>query len=513
MSTGLVVALIVVPVVAGVLSSALAFGGRRGGWQLATVSLVFTVWIAFALAGQIDRDGALSYAVGGFALPFGIELVADGLAIVICLITAIVSVGAIAYTRRDERSNHFFSVFLFLMSGIFGIAVAGDLFTMYVFFEITGLAAYALVASGHGGGAAYAAFKYLILGTVGATLFLFGVAYLYVVTGALNIADVSGRVMAVGYDDGLVLVGAVFLLVGLALKIPLVPLHSWLPDAHSRAPPAVSAVISALVTAVAAYALARVLFSVFTVEFFSVVPTVRWAILVLASASVLVGTGMAIRQRSIKRMLAYSTVSQIGLVVIGIGLANTTAIIGSVVHIGGHAIMKAGLFFGAGIATSRYSASTVESYTGLADRAPLTAGAFAVLALAMVGLPPGIGFFGKWYIALGAIESELWPVAGIVVVSTLLTLAYFLRLLERMFWRPPPDTGPVETAVTSPLPDGGTTSQQPGGASANDVWNELLGDPWKVSVLILAAVLAVITGIISDHAVTLLEPHLEAVLG
>jgi multicomponent Na+:H+ antiporter subunit D len=493
--SNLLVLLVVVPILAAIVSAVGGFRGRHDGWTIATGALLVTVGLSTAVASTVSRTGRISYAVGGYVPPYGIELVADSLSVLLCVVTATVSLGALLFMRRESHSNHFYTVYLLLIAGVFGLGITGDLFTMYVFFEITGLAAYVLVASGKGGAAIYAAFKYLLVGTIGATFYLFGVGYLYIVTGALNMADIAGRLGGM-YGSPAVIAAALFIVVGLAVKIPLFPVHTWLPDAHSKAPPSASAVISALVTAAAAYALIRVLFDVFTIEFLTATPLIQTVLVTLAAGSVLLGTTVAARQQSVKRMLAYSTVSQFGLVVIGISIANTTALTGSVIHLAGHAVMKAGLFLAAGAIASSFGATTVDEYAGLGQRAPILSAAFMVLALAMVGIPPGVGFFGKWYIVLGAVQAEAWPVAVVIFLSTLLTLGYFVGLLERIYFGTPTVSKP--TAAT----DGGTSPPQ----AESDV------DTWKLAVVLVAAVGAVGLGFVSTPVAGFLEPVIEGMV-
>jgi len=302
------------------------------------------------------------------------------------------------------------------------MSITGDVFNLYVFLEITGLAAYALVASGDRDITAVAALKYLIVGTVGASLYLLGVGYLLVATGTLNMADLATKIPQVdgGYTSTLILAAFGLMTAGLAVKVALYPVHTWQPDAYANAPDSVSTLISALVSTVAAYSLARVVFSVFTVEFFAAVPLAQDALFALAAVSVVVGSALAVSQRDVRRMLAYSSVSQFGLVVAGFAVASSTAVVGAIIHLVGHAVMKGGLFATAGIIERKTGARTIEEYAGLTDRAPVAAAAFAVLAFSMVGVPPAVGFVGKWYIVLGAIEVGAWPLVAVLLTSTVL---------------------------------------------------------------------------------------------
>jgi multicomponent Na+:H+ antiporter subunit D len=284
---------------------------------------------------------------------------------------------------------------------------------------------------------------------------------------------------------------------GLAVKVALYPVHTWQPDAYANAPDSVSTLISALVSTVAAYSLARVVFSVFTVEFFAAVPLAQDALFALAAVSVVVGSALAVSQRDVRRMLAYSSVSQFGLVVAGFAVASSTAVVGAIIHLVGHAVMKGGLFATAGIIERKTGARTIEEYAGLTDRAPVAAAAFAVLAFSMVGVPPAVGFVGKWYIVLGAIEVGAWPLVAVLLTSTVLTLAYFARLVESMYFTDAPTVSEA-AAVAEPeaagaaVPDGGEAAVSPG----------------MVAVAVTAAVLAVALGLAFPGVAQTLENSL-----
>ena len=475
--------LVVVPIVGGAVPLVASLVSDRAGWPVAAVTLAVHTALAAWLAVTVVTEGTVSYVVGGFVAPYGIELVVDGLSAAVVFLVSLVAFGLLAYARRaGPHANTFYSQYLLLVTGLSGMTVTGDAFNLYVFLEITGLAAYGLVASGREANAAVAALKYLIIGTVGASLYLLGVGYALAATGTLNMADLADKLAAVGYDSTLVVTAFGLMIGGLIVKVALFPLHTWQPDAYANAPDTVSALISALVSTVSAYALARVMFSVFTVEFLTAVPAARWALIGLASVSIVAGSALAVSQDSVQRMLAYSSVSQFGLVIAGFAIATPTAVVGATVHLLGHAVMKGGLFAATGVIERDTGASAVNGYAGMAERSPIGAGGFAVLALAMVGVPPAIGFVGKWYIVVGAVEAGIWPVVVVLLASTLLTLAYFARLVERLYFAEPTITE-EEPAVA----DGGSAVS--------------LG---MLAVVVVAAVLAV--------ALTALVPTLEQTL-
>jgi multicomponent Na+:H+ antiporter subunit D len=451
--------LVVLPVAGAV--AALAVGSRYLARWLVTATLLAHLALAslLGLRAVAAPGGRASHVVGGFEAPFGIELALDGVsALVVVLVPAVVLVVRAAVRRA--RAAPFGALSLLLVGGLSGVAVAADVFTLYVFLEITGIAAYALVAAGGGGRAAVAAFRYLVVGTVGATLYLLGVGYLYVATGTLNVADLAARLPALG-DSPAVLAAFALVTVGLGVKVALFPLHAWQPEAYDASPDDVTAVLAALVSTVAAYALFRVYADVFTPAFLLGSPAVREVALAVALASVLVGSLLAVRQARLKRMLAYSSVAQFGIVVAAFLVATETAALGGVVHLVGHAVVKVGLFVAVAAVAAGTGARTVADYAGVARREPVHAALIAVLGLTLVGVPPTVGFAGKWFVVLGAAEAGAWGVVAVVLASTLLTLAYVVRLLERMYG-PAPVADP--DALARPAAEGRLAATDGGAA-------------------------------------------------
>ena len=514
---------VVVPIV---LALAPVAAGRRyegaGGIAAAAAALVH-LGLSVSVLSVVRSTGRTSYAVGGYAPPFGIELVADGVSAVLLVLVSAVTLAVVGYAHvAGSRSNTFYAELLVLTAGISGMFVTADLFNLYVFLEITGLATYALVATGRSPTAALAALKYLLVGTIGASLYLLGVGYLYISTGTLNMADLAGLLPDVGYASPLVLTGFGLIVVGLGVKTALFPLHTWQPDAYAESPDSVAAYIAALVSTAAAYALFRVTYTVFTPAFDAAVPAALDTLVVLASVSVVVGSVLAVLQSDLKRMLAYSSVAQFGLVIAGFAMVNETALVGGLVHLVGHGVMKAGLFVAVGALATVAGGRTTDDLAGMADRAPVVSGAFAILAFALVGVPPAVGFAGKWHIVLGAVEAGRWMVAGVAVVSTLLTLAYFARVLERLYFRDAPaPTGVAEhpDAAAAADSDAALTADGSGGGSGDDAD---AGDgsgadavdvstiPVRARLIVVAAALAaVVLGVFATDLIAVFEPVVE----
>jgi multicomponent Na+:H+ antiporter subunit D len=323
------------------------------------------------------------------------------------------------------------AVALLLLAGLCGMVVTGDLFNLFVFLEIASLSAYALVAIGDKQ-APVAAIRYLILGSLGGSFYVLGVGFLYFVTGSLNMADVAQRLVPI-YHSRAVIAAAVLIAVAMGLKMALFPLHLWLPDAYTYAPSATAGLIAPIMTKVAAYVLIRVFFGVFQPAFalhqFPLLPVISW----LAAAGIILGSVMAIAQQDLRRMLAYSSVSQIAYVGLGLGIAHPLGLVGALLHVVNHAFMKACLFFAAGSLRYRTGSTTISSLGGLGRKMPWTFGAFTVAALSMIGIPPAGGFFSKWYLLLGALAVGNGWFVTVIIVSSLLNAAYFFRVLENLY--------------------------------------------------------------------------------
>jgi multicomponent Na+:H+ antiporter subunit D len=387
---------------------------------------------------RVVADGALRHELGGWPPPVGIEYVLDPLSAFLATTIALVGLLITAYPSSNAfdcdpvRGQPLHALVLLLLTGLMGVVLSGDLFHLFVFIEIFALATYPLVALG-GDRGALAALRYLLLGTIGSGLYLLGVGFVYFSTGTLNMADAA--VLLAPLADNPATLGALGLIViGLALKMALFPLHVWLPDAHASAPPGVAALLAAVQVKAGAYALLRIVHGVFGPAYLDGDGlTVATALTWFGAAGIVFGSVLAIRQPDIKRMLAYSTVAQLGYIGVGIGLGTPLAIVAALLHVLNHAVMKSGLFLAVGGILDQTHLKRIARYSGLGRRMPLTMGGFAILALSMVGIPPLAGFWSKWYLIVATLEDGRWPLAVIVGVSSLLTAVYFLRLFERIF--------------------------------------------------------------------------------
>ena len=513
MSDALLPLLIAIPLLAAIFPLLLGLRFDHAGWPVAMATSLIVAGLAGRLAWAVSPASSgpqqFVHDLAGYPAPYGIELVGDGLSAILVVLISVVAVAVLIYARTTgPDSNAFYSGLLLLTGGLLGMALTGDLFNLFVFLEIVGLVSYALIASSDDGRAAYGALKYLFLGTTGASLYLIGVGYALVATGTLNMGDMATELAAVGYSDPLVQAAFGFMLIGFMLKIAIFPLHTWQPDAYTYAPDTVSAFISALVSTTAAYALIRIAYDVFTVEFFAANPLITDAVLLVASISIVVGSLLALLQSDLKRVFAYSSVAQFGMILAAIGLQSETALFGAIIHLVGHGLMKATLFMGAGVLSSAYGAQTVADYAGLAKRAPITSGMMAIAGLALVGIPPSVGTLGKWFIALGAVEEGSWGVAAVIFISTLLTLTYIGRLLEALYFTQPAatddDTGVAgdvgDADDGSIVADGGDTE----GTTAGDGITAIATE--RIVVVVVLAVSTVALFGAADPLAAMLDP-------
>jgi multicomponent Na+:H+ antiporter subunit D len=426
------------PFLTALLVATLGWWIRGASRTLALAGLGATTILSITSAVRVFAEGALHSHLGNWAPPIGIELVLDPLAALMTVLvsaTAFISLaGSSEAVRRDleGRDTSFYALSLLLVAGMLGMVVTGDLFNLFVQLEVASLSAYALVAAGRRG-APRAALNYLLIGSVGASLYLIGVGFLYAATGSLNMADVASRLVS----GPLALTGAAFIMTGLSIKMALFPLHGWMPAAYSTAPSPSASLMGPLVTKVAAYALLRVLFWVYGIDTLRSDQALAYLMTALGwcgAIAIVAGGVLALIQKDLWRMLAYSSVSQVGIVAVGFSIANPDSLTGAILHIANDAVMKGALFLAAGVAWHRFGVRHVDQLGLLRGRAPWTTAIIAVSGVSLIGIPPLAGFFGKWYVLLGAIESGNTLFAIAILFGTVITAAYVFRLLEPLLF-------------------------------------------------------------------------------
>ena len=434
---------VVIPLLGALLAGLL----RRGSVAFALALVVSWImpFISVAMLWQALSSGPISYHLGGWEPPWGIEYRVDALnGFVLVLVSAVGAVimpfarRSVAFEVDEGQQAWFYCMYLLCLTGLLGITVTGDAFNAFVFLEISSLSTYVLIALGHDRRALLSAFQYLVMGTIGATFYVIGVGLLYLLTGSLNMVDIAARLGPAWAENSRAIVAALaFVTVGISLKLALFPLHVWLPNAYAYAPSWVTTFLSATATKVAIYLLIRFYFSIFGVAIdFRALPITE-IIIVLSVAAMFVASFIAVFETNLKRMLAFSSVAQIGYITLGIGLANQAGLTGGLVHVVNHALMKAALFLAVGAIFYRVGTVQLKELVGIGRKMPLTMAAFTIAGFGLVGTPGTSGFVSKWYLALGALDKGWWVLVFLIVGSSLIALVYVGRVLEVAWLREP----------------------------------------------------------------------------
>ena len=411
----------------------------------------FPVWLltiaacTFSLAGTVEiltaalHGEVLRYDLGGWRPPWGIAYLVTAANASVALLVSLIFTGVAVYARHSiprelagGRSDVFFALFLLLLSGSSGVVLTNDLFNIFVFLEIASLSSYALVACSPGGRAPLAAFRYLIIGSLGASFFLLGIGFLYAMTGTLNLDDMSARLPSI-IETRTGLAAFAFITAGLMLKIALFPLHTWLPDAYTEAPSAVSALLAGTSSKVSLYLLLILLFRLFGVHLTTHILPFDTILMILSSAAIVFGAVTAMGQKNVKRMMAYSSISQIGFIGLGIATASVAGITAAFIYLFSHALIKTGLFLALGCVIYHSGSSTFHSFAGIGRRMPWTAAAVVAGGLSLVGVPLTSGFISKWHLIGALFEARQWFLIGLVLAGSLLTLVYVWRLIECIY--------------------------------------------------------------------------------
>ena len=429
---------VIIPLITAPLCVLVDRPGAAWGIALAAAWLSFGAAIALALT--VATSGTLTYQLGGWPPPWGIEYRIDTLASYVLLIVTAMAALVMLFAKQsvpreipEQSIARFYACLMLAFAGLAGIVATGDAFNVFVFLEISSLASYALISMGRDRRALNAAFQYLVMGTIGATFILIGIGFLYMMTGTLNMLDLAARLPEVS-DTRTVRAGFAFLTVGIGLKLAMFPLHLWLPNAYAYAPSAVTAFLAATATKVAVYVMLRFMLDVFGADFSLGDMPLNLILMALGLVGIIMASLVAVFQDDVKRMFAYSSVAQIGYMLLGIGLASATGVGAAILHIFNHALMKGALFLALGAVAYRIGAVTPGDFAGLGKRMPWTMAAIAIGGLSLIGVPPTAGFVSKWYLVLGTLEQGLWPIAVLILIGSLLALVYVWRLIEAAYF-------------------------------------------------------------------------------
>jgi multicomponent Na+:H+ antiporter subunit D len=455
-----IVPLLAAPLTVLVRRRSLAFGvALTASWT--ALAIAVALWL------QVRAGGTLSYAIGNWPPPWGIEYRVDALSAFVLVLVAGTAAIVLPYSRASieaevapQQHALFYTMFVLCLAGLLGITITGDAFNVFVFLEISSLSTYVLIAMGRDRRALVASYQYLIMGTIGATFFIIGVGLLYLMTGTLNIADLGQRIAQV-QGTRPVLAALAFITVGLSLKLALFPLHQWLPGAYAYAPSAVSAFLAATATKVAVYVLVRFYFSIFGhAQVFGGVP-MQQALLLLALSGMFAASAIAIFQSDLKRLFAYSSVAQIGYIVLGLSFGSATGLTATVVHLFNHGVTKGAIFLLLGCVAHVAGGTGLKHVEGLGRRLPLVSAGIVICGLSLIGVPGTAGFVSKWYLILAALEQGQWWLVFLIVLSSLLAVVYVGRFVEAAYFR----AGPV-SAEPSARPAAGLPWRMGGPAAA-----------------------------------------------
>jgi multicomponent Na+:H+ antiporter subunit D len=415
---------------------------------LATLTAGVVFITSIVIGYHVMHGDVIHYEVSGWAPPFGIEIVVESLSSLmlmlisgICFLILVYSSYVVKHELERKVAGWYYAAILLCMVGMMGLVITNDIFNMYVFIEVTGISAVALVTAKGTRQATEAALKYLLLATIGSGFILFGIGFLYMITGNLNLTYI-GMELALVKDSYpfLLWTSLSFLVVGFGVKSALFPLHLWLPDAHSSAPSPSSAILSSLVVKVYIIAFLKILLIAFGLEIFHET-YIRHLIIILAVVAMLAGSFFAFVQIELKRRLAYSTVAQIGYVFLGIGLGTPWGMAAGILHIVVHAFMKTTLFLCAGAIYYHTGVKQVNQFAGMGYKMPITMGAFTIASFSMIGIPLFGGFISKYGLALGSLEAGLPLLIIVIILSGLLNATYYFPIIGQAYFSQPDGAG------------------------------------------------------------------------
>jgi multicomponent Na+:H+ antiporter subunit D len=391
---------------------------------VSALGIVFTWTLYNAL--QAAPEKILVFSLGG-GPPLGASLEIDMMGIFMAFSATILGFFATVYSYKymehDTRLTEYYTLLSALVVGMVGVAFAGDFFTLFIFWEMMGIASYALVSFRNNlWGPIEAGFKYMVMGSVGSTVLFFGIALVYGITGTLNFAQVSSVIHGQPTNIWYFLIFALFV-IGFGVKTAIVPVHTWLPDAHPEAPSPISAMLSGILIETGLYALTRVLFLLFEPSFF------KLTIAVFAALTMTLGNMMALRQDDVKRMLAYSSIAQMGYMLIGVSTGLTYGLMGTLLHVLNHSLMKGLAFLSVGSVVHETGTRDINKLQGVGKMMPFTTLAVIVSFLGLGGVPGTNGFISKFILFNAALGAGMLILAILGVLNSALSMAYYLRFI------------------------------------------------------------------------------------
>ncbi|MCK4994538.1 MAG: NADH/ubiquinone/plastoquinone (complex I) [Candidatus Omnitrophica bacterium] len=427
--------LIIVPLLGVFLIVAVARKRSPVAGIISILAICLIIYLYKNVLCAIANSGSIVYEIGGWSMPEGINLIVDGLAVfmlgIVYFISFLCLLYSIAYMKNSFDKWKYYTLFLLLMSGISGVVLAGDIFTLFVFLEISAIASYALVSISLEGGALYGAFGYMRMGMISSVLILLGIAISYNYLSTLSIADVSLQLgirnqagnMLLNNNIVIIFISLLFL-TGFALKVGLVPFHFWVVDAHAFAPAPVVMMLSALIMPVLGiYPMLRIFFNMV-----GITPRLLSLMMIMGILSMIIGALFSLREKNIKRFLSYNCISELGFVVLGIGIGTKLAIAGAFLHMISHAISSSLLYASAGAMDYARKHSDEKNIDITFKTMPLTKGASVIGALSVIGIPPFNGFWSKMIIITAAWIAGYKGNCLIIVIVLILNAVSFLKI-------------------------------------------------------------------------------------
>ncbi len=425
-----------------IIAFVLPMFGRKGKSAATALANMVTISLLVFAVASIGKTEV--YEIGKWSIPLGINLVLDGLSSLLLLAVNVVAAAAmlfsVRYMEQYTAKSKYLSLFLLMVAGMNGVILSGDIFNLFVFLEIASLSSYALVGFGCEHEELEASFKYMVLGSIASAFILFAIALVYGNTGTLNMAYISKAIADSGMNAGLAFALAMFM-AGFGLKAALVPFHAWLPDAHPSAPAPISAMLSGvLIKALGVYSLARIIFNVFGVS----VP-VGWVLVTLGVLSMVVGVFLAVGQWDFKRLLAYHSISQMGYVILGLGIGAlilarngriewaAMAVLGGLFHLVNHSVFKSLLFLTSGSVEMSTGTRQLKEMGGLGEKLTFTRATCTVASASIAGIPPFNGFWSKMILVIASVQAGFLSLAAVTVVVSLVTLISFLKVQRYVF--------------------------------------------------------------------------------
>ncbi len=400
--------------------------------------------ISILILKNILQNGSTKYVFGNWSSYFGIEVVFDYITGLALVFISVIFFILLCYATREVRGEveegrlgWYFSLLFLLIGSMYGMAMAFDIFNLYVFMEVSLITSVAIIAIKDTAHSVEGAFRYLIFNAIGSGCILLGIGMIYQVTGYLNFQLISeGLPYGISNYPHVIMAAVALFVMGFGLKIALFPLHVWLPDSYTAAPTSSTAVLAGLVTKIYAIVLIRIIYTILYPDIVALLPLGR-ILRFLAALAILAGSFFAIVQDDIKRMLAYSSVSQMGYIVLGFSLFSQTGLQGAFLHIINYAFMKITLFLTVGNIIKSTGRRKIRELKGIGKKMPITLMAFTMASLAMIGIPPFNGFFSKWYLALGSLEAQKPIFVIIIIISSLLNAIYYLPIIINSFFHQP----------------------------------------------------------------------------